>query len=101
MKASSGLSLWHLKLRLSETAALGVHARNARIFALRQGRWEELLEDELSLAGKLLSSSILHRASCCIWPAGPLQVQGGLCAEPLSLNPVAAAGALVLALSGE
>ena len=51
VKASAGLSLWHLKLRLSETAALGVHAKNARIFALRQGRWEELLEDETSLAG--------------------------------------------------
>ena len=51
VKASAGLSLWHLKLRLSETAALGVHAKNARIFALRQGRWEELLEDEASLAG--------------------------------------------------
>ena len=52
VRASCGLSLWELKLRIFE--ALGVHPRNALLHVLRGGRWAQLEGDEASLAGASL-----------------------------------------------
>jgi hypothetical protein len=49
IKISAFETLWDLKLRICE--ALGIHPKNAEIYAQKNATWEKLEGDEASLGG--------------------------------------------------